>query len=441
MGYSSQVSVLEAMSDLTGLTHDIFVGRVLPNVRAESPTEMAFQEAGPGDYRFSGQNMTFATDLRFKASGLATSGQVPDYVPIDSVQGYISPIRRYDRVAIDNYVELMASGEGSFEDIGDRIFDKLWESWKNMNIRHSIGSSSGLLAKVSSRTSSTVVVLKDGFGHADTNPLSLIDEGSIIGWYDVSETQVGGAAAISDIDESANTITLDSAATWETAVGNQIAANDLIYFASTRSTASDHFVLERNLAPNGVGVILDPDAGSTTVFNIAEGDYPRWKPYRKASVTFDHLEVTEFHRQHGIKRGFPVSPATDVVVAFPSAVSQLARSLMGFQQQSNMGGTLQAGYAGVALPNGVEILEDPYFYHDVAATLCKDQLYRITLGGDGDFFADDGSMWSRTEDFDAKDGYVREYMNYFSPSRGAHGALTGITTDLTDSNYDVVPSY
>lgn len=439
MSYGSQVSVLEAMSDLQGLTRDIFKGRVQNNVRRESPTEMVFQEAGPGDYSFSGQSMKFATDLHFKSSGLATGGQIPDYVPMDAVQGSTTPVRRYDRIAIDNYVELLASGEGSFEDIGDRIFNKLWESWKNMNIRHSIGSSTGVVAKVSSRTSSTVVVLKDGLGHTGTNPIQLFDEGAIIGWYDVSAAGVGGAAAVASIDASTNAVTLDSAATWEPGAATP-AADDLIYFASTRSTTADHFTLERNQAPNGAGTILDPNGDNTTVFGIAEADHPRWKPYRKASVTFDHLELAEFWRQLGIKRGFKVTPATDVVVAFPSLVSQLARSLMGYQQQAYTGGTLEGGYEDLKV-NGIGIVEDPFFYHDVAATLCKENLFRITLGGDGDFFADDGSMWSRTEDFDAKDGYVREYLNYFSNHRGANGALTGVTTDLTDDDYTTVPSY
>ena len=64
MGLGSQQATVDALSaDLSGLTHDIFVGRVLPNVRVESPTAMLFQDAGAGDYRLEGQNMVFAADL------------------------------------------------------------------------------------------------------------------------------------------------------------------------------------------------------------------------------------------------------------------------------------------------------------------------------------------------------------------------------------------
>ncbi|MCR4341840.1 MAG: hypothetical protein NUW01_18345, partial [Gemmatimonadaceae bacterium] len=148
------------MSELTGLTHDIFVGRVVNNVRRESKVAMLFQDAEPGEYRLEGQNMVFAVDLRYKTGALATDGNIPDHVPLDAIQGKLTPVRRYARIALDNLVERRASGPAAFDDLSDRIFDKLWDAWASMEIRHAIGSSTGLLCKVSSRTSSTVIVVK-----------------------------------------------------------------------------------------------------------------------------------------------------------------------------------------------------------------------------------------------------------------------------------------
>lgn len=441
MAVGSQQANVELMSALTGLTRDIFVGRVVNNVRRASPVSMLFQDAQPGEYRLEGQNMVFSVDLRFKTGGLATDGHIPDHVPLDSVQGKVTPIRRYARIAIDNFVEKRASGPGAFDNLSDRIFDKLWDSWESMEIRHSMGSSTGLLAKADVRTSSTVFTVKDAFGHAGTNPLSHLAEGSIIGWYDVSAAGVGGAGRITQtgINYSTRAITVDSAATWEPGAAT-LAADDLIYFATTNDTTRDYFVLERNLAPNGLGVIVDPDAASTTVFNISETNYGRWKPFRKSSVTFDHLELTEHWLQLAAKRGFDVSPETDCVVTFPSAVAQVARGLMGFQQQAYSGGQLNGGYTGVQV-SGIPIISDHFFYQDVAMTLCKEKLYRIPLGEQADFWGDDGSMWSRIADYDGKDAYVVDYLNMFSIHRGAHGALTGITTDVTDADWEPLPNY
>ncbi|MCR4339257.1 MAG: hypothetical protein NUW01_05135, partial [Gemmatimonadaceae bacterium] len=293
-----------------------------------------------------------------------------------------------------------------------------------------------------SRTSSTVIVVKDGYGNTGTNPLINLSEGSIICWYDVSEAAIGGAARITStgLNYSTNAVTVDSATTWETDGGNTIAADDLIYFATTNDIDTDYFAAERNLAPNGIGTIVDPNADNTTVFNISQTTYGRWKPYRVASTTFDHMELTEHWLALGAKRGFAVTPETDVVCAYPSAVAQLARSLMGFQQQAYTGGELAGGYSKVTV-SGIPIVEDHFFYHNIAMTLNRDSLYRVNLGGDADFWGEDGSMWSRIADFDGKDAFVVDYLNYFSNHRGAHGALTGITTDLAAGLMDPVPNY
>jgi hypothetical protein len=439
MALSSQVSNVDAITALTGLTHDIFIGSVVNNVRRESPTAMLFQDAEPGEYKFSGQNMVFAVDLRFKTGALATNGYLPDHIGMDAVQGQVTPIRRYQRIALDNFVEMRASGPGAFEDLSDRIFDQLWDAWASMEIRHSIGPATGLLGKCESRTSSTVFVIKDAFGHASTNPLAHISEGSVLAWWDLTATAAfDGAGVVSSIVYSTRTITMGDAATWEPA--DLLAADDLIYFATTDNISTDYFAGERNYAPNGLGTIVDPDAALSTVFNIAEGTYPRHKPYRVASTTFDHLALTEFWLQLAAKRGFGVTPATDVVVTFPSCVAQIARSLMGFQQQAYQGTDLKGGYNTVTV-SGIPIVEDHFFYHDVCMTLCKEKLYRVNLGADADFWGGDGSMWSRLADYDGKEAYVVDYLNFFSTHRGAHGALTGITTDLTDANFEPVPNY
>ena len=439
MGLGSQAAKAELLSEVTGLTHDIFVGRVSQNVRRESPASQLFQNAGTGDYRLEGQKMVFAGDFRFKTGSMATNGYLPDHSPMDAVQGYITPVRRYARLAIDNFVEKAAAGPGAFDDLSDRIFDLLWDSWKSMEIRHSIGGSSGLVGKCSSRASSTVFVIKDAFGNAGTNALAHISEGSILCWYDMSGTPgIDGAGIVSSINYSTGAITMDSATTWEPA--DTIAADDLIYFATTNNIATDYFVSERNIAPNGLGTIVDPNADASTVFNIAEATYPRSKPFRKASVTFDHLELTEHWLQLASKRGFGVTPGTDTVITFPSCVAQIARSLLGFQQQAYTGDSLKGGYRTVTV-GGIPIVEDNFFFHNVAMTLNKPNLFRVNLGADADFWGEDGSMWSRIADFDGKEAFVVDYIQQFSPNRGAHSALTGITTDVTDSDWDAVPNY
>jgi hypothetical protein len=440
MSSSSQQGNVLTMATLTGLTHDIFVGRVVNNVRRTSPSAMLFKNATPdSEYELVGQNMKFAVDLRYKTGGMATDGHIPDYVGLDAVQGKLNPTRRYARIALDNLVEKQASGKGAFENLGERIFDKLWDSWESQEIRHSIGYSSALLGVVESRTNDTTFIIKDAFGSTGTNPISHIAEGSILSWWDLTATAaIDGAGRVDSIDYETREVTMDDAATWEP--GDDLAAGDLIYFATTNNISNAHFVAERNLAPNGLGTIVDPNGDLTTVHDISETTYGRWKPFRKNSVTHDHLELTEFRLALAAKRGFDVTPETDVQIAFPSVVAQIARSLMGFQQQAYSGGALEGGYRSVAV-DGIQTVADHFFFRDVSMTVCKEHLFRVNLGDDVDFWGEDGSMWSRMPDFDGKDAFVVEYGNNFSNNRGAHGALTGITTDLTDSEFDPIPNH
>ena len=49
MALGSQKTNVQAMSNITGLVHEIFVGDVLPAVRWESVTAQLFGAAGEGD--------------------------------------------------------------------------------------------------------------------------------------------------------------------------------------------------------------------------------------------------------------------------------------------------------------------------------------------------------------------------------------------------------
>ncbi len=308
-----------------------------------------------------------------------------------------------------------------------------------MEIRHAVGSSAGTLCLVSSRSSSTVVVAKDGYGHASCNPLLMIEEGMVVAWLDSSSANAAaGAAKVSSLNYSTNAITVDSASTWEPSA--QTAANDIIVAATTNNIATDYFATERNNAKNGMIDIVDPSAASSTVFNIAEGTYPRWKPYRKASSTFDHIEVTEWVRKHAAKSTFPVSPQSHTMVAHPAIVAELARSLVGFQQQQQLGKTLEGGYQTIRIA-GWDIAEDEYQLQNVLYNVCNEDLYSISLVEAG-YFDEDGSMYERISDFDGKEFYVRDYCNSFSPRRNRHGALTGITlSNVTATDFDPTPNY
>jgi hypothetical protein len=440
MALGSQVGNLEAITDLTGLVHEIYAGEVKPNVSSWSPTSQLFQEAGAGDYRMDGEKLVFSADLTYAGGAQGSDGNLPDHQYVDAVEGETTPARLYVRRAIDNFIEKRAvRGPGAFGDLLGRMFDQMWDAFGRAQIRHAVGTSNGTLCKVSSRTSSTVFVVKDGYGHADTPPLLHIEPGMILNWVDVNDSNaLAGAGTVTAVTYSTNTVTVSTAGTWEP--GNNLAANDLIVNATTPNISTDYFASEYTNAPNGLLNIVDPDADATTVFNISQSSYPRWTPYRKASATFDHIEVTEHFRQLRAKSTSPVGPATHVCCAQGAVIAELARTLVGFQQQTQLGRTFEGGYEAVRIA-GMDFIEDDWQIHDVLYTLSVEDLFRVDLDGEADYFAEDGSQFSRLADFDGKEWYVKSYLQNFSDRRNRHAALTGITlANVTASDFSPVPS-
>lgn len=437
MALGSQASNVDALSGISGLVHSVFRGDVLPGVRFESPTASIYMNAQEGDYTYNGKDLNFATDLLRPTGAVATNGYLPDSQHQDPANGLTTPIRRYVRRAVDNRVEAGAvKGEGSFGDLGQRMFDQMWGAFRLMEIRHAIGGSDGIICLCSSRTSATEWVAKSGYNHASTGPLMLLDENMIICHHSTDAGVVEGAGKISSIAYSTATITM--AADWEQVA--VLAANDIVCAATTTATTTDYFKSENNLAKNGQTDIIDPDGNLTTVHSISQSTYPRWKPPRKASATWDHLEFTEFMQFLEAKSTQPVTPESHTAVMSGGVYAELARTLEGFQMQTGLGKTFEGGYTAVRVA-GHDIVRDPFQLHDVMSVYCTESLYTVSLVEQG-YFDDDGSMYQRIADFDGKEWFARDVCNSFCTARNRNGALTAIATpNVTDGEFSPQPDY
>ena len=440
MAYDSQQTNLDAVSDLSTLAHEVFTNSVLPFARFESVTQQLFTQAdSESDYEFTGTKLKGAIDLQRPGNAMGTGGQLPDSMTVTPANWEATPVRRYVRRATDHFVAAAVQGRGAFASHEDRLFDQMWAAWTLMEISHAVGGSDGVLCHIASRTSSTVVVVDNGLGHSGMDPLLFLDEGITIAWLDSSNSNaVGGAAVVSSINYSTSAVTVDSASTWEPSPTP--ADGDLIVRATTNDTTRDYFATEYQKAQNGMLDIVDPDANNTTVFGIAQGTYPRWKPYRVSSSTWDHIEITEFLRQLRAKSSMPVTPDTHTCVTSGGPVAELARTLLGFQQQQNLGKTLEGGYQTVRIA-GADIAEDDYSLHDVFYCVCNEDIKRESLAEAG-YIDEDGSMRSRLADFDGSEWAARDYSNVWTVRRNRHGAITGITLSNVDgADYTPTPNY
>lgn len=444
MPLGSQVSNIETIADLGGSVHEIFTKDVKEGVAAASPVSQLFQDAGvgegPGQYNnIGGSKLVGSTQLTYSGGALGTGGSLPDHEYQDPNRWETTPGRFYVRRAIDNFTELRAQGEGSFDPRGliGRIFDQMWDAFERLRIRQAIGDADGIICKVATRVDEGEITVKDGYGHPGTDPLMHLEPGMVIAWIDVgSGNAVGGAARISAIPAD-DTKTIEFATDFDDGT-TTVAANDLIVFCTTDDVDADYFDTEFGNQKNGIMQLVDPDENFTTVLGLAESAAPRWKPFREASAAFNHIEVTEHWRKLRAKSTSPVGPNTHVSVAQGAVVAELARTMVGFQQQMNLGRTFEGGYQAVRIAN-MDFIEDDWFLHDVLVTLCLEDLYNVDLGGEADIFSEDGSQFRRLEDFDAKEWYAREYGQYFVDRRNRMAALTGISLPNTDGD-DFSPS-
>lgn len=443
MALGSQSTTVQAVSDAPGLSHDVFASGVKWHVRAESATATLFNKASsPADYKISGDSLKGAAMLRFANGAMATAGKVPNHQFQDAAEWSITPIRRYRRIAEDNFATARLSGAGVYQDYNSLVFDELWDSWGRMEIRHAVGDTRGYVCLCSSRTSQTVIVVKDGYGHTGTNPLMHIDYGTVLAWLDASNSYaVAGAGAVSAITYSTKTVTFstnfDDGST-------TIAAGDPLVMATSPSTSAAHFQTEYNNAPHGAASIVDPGAVSTTKFGLSQTTWPRWASFVEASGTFDQSEVSEHFSKIRAYSNQPVNTTTHMCVTQSAPIHELARTLLPYQEMGQLGRKLEGGHDGVRITGigtgAMDFLVDDYQFHDVLYTLCTEDLKRADLGGAADFYEEDGSMWSRLPDEDKQEAFVREYMATWADRRNRNGALTGITlNNVSADDFAPVP--
>lgn len=421
-------------NNYTGVLHEVYAGQVKPSVRAMSPTLQLVKDAGPGDYRIDGEKLVGSTDLTYSGGAMHTTGFLPDHIEVDAVEWAITPAQAYRRGAIGNAVRARGGkGPGSFGDILTRLFDQVFDSFKRLEIRSAIGGTSGILCVVSSRTSNTIIVVKNGYNHIGTHPLMHIESKMILAWMDASNAfAVGGSGTV--LSQANSTKTLTFAASIENGSGTPtITTSDVFVMATTSPYTVDYFETEYNVARHGLSTIIDPDAVNTSALTISETTYPRWAPFREASSVFDHIELTEHWAKLAAQSTDPVTPGSHVAVTGPAVYAELARTLDGYQMQQQLGQTFEGGYQAVRVA-GQDIVADPWMLHDVMLTVCKETLFRATVDGDADYVDEDGSMFQRIMDFDGVEWYIAEYGNQWSDRRNRHGALTGIATPNTNED-------
>lgn len=435
----SQQANLDTISTVGKLVYANYMGKVHPHLEFMGPALAIFRQAGPGEYTLTGQKLVFAGDVRYSGGALATSGWLPDHEYVDPVQFETTPTRIYVRRAVDSFIAARATGEGAFEDFVGRVMEQLWDAMERTQNRHVHGKSSGYTCLTSSRTSATVIVMKDGYGHTGMDPLLFLEPGMTMAWLDADNSfAIGGSGVIDSINYSTNTITF--AASIENGSGTPtIAAGDPWVFATTTPYTASYFDTEYGVAPLGLLDHIDPLNAASTYLGVTEATYPRINPVRASASVLDEVSFMKFINQLEAKGTSPVTPQSHTMLLHPGAYLELAQSLVPYTQIQQKGKELPGGWTSVNIA-GHDFMKDPWAPYNVLYALDMRDARVANLDGDARTWAEDGSEWSRLADYDGKEIFARHYVGRWFVRRNRSGALHSFSV-TNHSNYTPTPNY
>lgn len=418
----SQVDHLQATMP-TGASHELFAPGIRDVINHASPVAGLFQNLGSKGYQIVGKKLVIATQLLYAGGWMGTDGHYGDSEYADPDNLEFTPAQLYLRRAINNFIAARAMGDGAFEDHLTLVEQQAWGAIKRGTTRHIFGDANATVATVASRTSGTVFVLKDGYGHVGTNPGMYIEPNMKMALLDASDSYaVLGVAKVSTYVPSTKTITF---ATTIDAGTDAVAGDPLVFVTTTDS--GDRRVAERGYAPLGLRNILDPDGNGSSYGNITESTRARIKPVRRSSSDFDEAEIMDFLGEIEAAGGTTVSPETHVLSCQRAVYNEYARTLLPYTQIGQKGRDLEGGWETVRA-GGQDFLVDSFHTHDELMAHCVEDYVVLDLEGEPHVDRSAGTEWHQIDDYDGREKLWKHYVQRLAIQRNRSGTLKGIAT-------------
>lgn len=432
------VDYIQSTSDIGHLVYENFKGRVKPWLDVIDAMAALFGTLGPGEYSMQGKKLVFAADDKYAGMAMSTAGYLPGSQYVDPITLETTPARTYVRRIVDNFTVARASGEATFENFMTRIMRQMWEAFERATIRHIHGSSTATVCTVSSRTSGTVFVVKDGYGYTGASPGQFLEIGMWLALLDASVSYgVLGVAKISAIDHatSQSTATITFLATID--AGALGAAGDPFVFCTSTSSSDTWFQTERSNAPLGLQDLLDPGNANTSYLGVTESGSPRIEPIRRVSADWGEVEFMEFVAEIESKSNSEVTPDSHVFTLHPGILIELAKTLIPYTQIMGKGQDLEGGWSTVRIA-GHDFVKTSYHIQNVVYAICKEDAHVCDLDGQAAIWDGDGSQFRRLADYDGKEWFARHYGQRFFSRRNRSGCLTGVTNP-NYQKYSAIP--
>lgn len=427
----SQQNYIQGRADVGGLLYENYTGKIKPHFSIMDPLLTLFKTVGDKGYQLTGKKLVLAHRFRRRSGWLGTAGELPNNQYAAPVQTETTPGRFYIRGAIDNFMEAVSNGAGSYGNLFEELNTEIWEAVEEGQIRHLHGSSAGTLCLIASRTSATKVTVKDGLGYTGQPPLEYLEDGNVM-WVCVLDASNAyaplGAAFIQTIDWTGGTNQI----TFASAIDNgttTVAAGDPVVMCTTPVLTDSHFQHERGRAKLGFLDHIDPRSANSSYLTLVEADNPRYRPTRvnNAGAAITELGFMKFTRELAAKSHKPVTPDTHTMSTQPGIVMALAEDISG-NAQLNLpkGKELDGGWTTVRV-GGHDFIESERHLWDTIYAHPMDEYARIDLDGDPRAWAGDGNQFKRLADFDGREWFIRHYgQDIVAGQRNRIGALWNI---------------
>ena len=425
----SQVGAISRTpSDVSTLVHENYVNMVKPLLDHIDAVAALFTKIGPGGFTLIGEKLQFAVETSYSGGFMGTDGYLPDHQQVNPQEVFTTPARLYIRRAVDNFMQALAVKPGAYEDFFARLQSQMLDAVQRGTAFHIQGGTAATVCTFVSRTSTSILVVDAGYGHAGTAPAMFIEPGMNMALLDASNSYATlGTAEVDTVEfnTSASTATIAFTTTIDgTSAGVD---GDPLVFSTIDDSTATNYVTERNRAPLGLFDFLDPDAVSTTLLGLSDSTYPRWAPVNRASSDFGHIEIMEFFEEISAKSNSEVSTSSHVITMQNGVKIELAKDLLPYvQQNDSLGRTLEGGWK-TAKVGEFDAVTSHYHPHDLMYVLCPEDIHVVDLDGEPAVWAGDGSQFHRLADYDGKEWFLRHYVQRFPSRRNRMGALTGIS--------------
>lgn len=432
------VDYVQSVTDISKLVYENFKGRVKPWLDVIDAMAALFGMLGPGEYSMQGKKLVFAADDKYAGMAMGTAGYLPGSQYVDPINLETTPARVYVRRMVDNFTVARASGEAAFENYMTRIMRQMWEAFERATIRHIHGSSTATVCTVSSRTSGTVMVVKDGYGYTGAVPGQYLEPGMWLALLDASSSYaVLGVAKISTIDNttSAGTATITFASSID--AGAAAVPGDPFVFCTSTDSTDTWFQTERSNAPLGLLDLLDPANSNTSYLGVTESTSPRIEPIRRPSADWGEVEFMEFVAEIEAKSNSEVTPNSHVFTLHPGVLLELGKTLIPYTQIMGKGQALEGGWSTVSIA-GHDFVKTSYHIHNVVYAICKEDAHVVDLDGESQIWDGDGSQFRRLANYDGKEWFARHYVQRFFSRRNRSGCLTGVVNP-NYQKYSAIP--